>query len=191
MKKGAIWQVLVGLTVLFCLGIQPGLAQQPSPPSPDEAAILKALEDHEAAFQKKDLAGVMKFFAPEGDTVLMGIGGGEIYVGKEAIENAYKQFFKGFESETEKFGWTKIEVKGNMGWFMVTSDVAAVCAPAGPAGGKRDFDMNLSGVMEKRDGKWQCVAMHFSHVTGAECPVSKPATEKKPGAEKKPETKKK
>ncbi len=51
--------------------------------------------------------------------------------------------------------------------------------------------MNLSGVMEKRDGKWQCVAMHFSHVTGAECPVPKPATEKKPGAEKKPETKKK
>lgn len=171
MQKPASISGLAGLAMMLLVATTPCLAQTSE--SPQVAEIKKVLENHEEAFQKRDLAGTMAFFAPGPDTVLMGTGSGELYVGKDAIEKAYREFFKNFDTETYKFSWMQIKVKDNVAWAMVTMPITSTLKNVA-----HQFDLHWSGVLEKQNGKWQFVAVHFSQLTDPSCPSTGPGAEK-------------
>jgi hypothetical protein len=114
------------------------------------------------------MESVLGTFAPTGEIVLMGTGPGEIWVGKEQIQSAYEHFFKDFDKGTfvTDCGWKSGNVKSDMGWIM------AVCkCDDSKDGNKREFGLNVSGTLEKIDGKWYFRGLHFSNVTSAGPPA--------------------
>jgi ketosteroid isomerase-like protein len=151
---------LIGLSTLTVLLVALGLSQAGQTDAKAEAGIKKLMESYRAAVGKQDLAGVMKFFADGPDTVVMGTGPGELYVGKESIENAYRAFFSNFQTEKNKITWTKSGVNGNAAWILGTSLITQNLKE-----GKNEFEMNWSAVLEKKGGEWKIVTLHFSHLT--------------------------
>jgi ketosteroid isomerase-like protein len=151
---------LIGLSTLTVLLVALGLSQAGQTDAKAEAGIKKLMESYRAAVGKQDLAGVMKFFADGPDTVVMGTGPGELYLGKESIENAYRAFFSNFQTEKNKITWMKSGVNGNAAWILGTSLITQNLKE-----GKNEFEMNWSAVLEKKGGEWKIVTLHFSHLT--------------------------
>jgi ketosteroid isomerase-like protein len=90
----------------------------------------------------------------------MGTGPGELYLGKESIENAYRAFFSNFQTEKNKVTWMKSGVSGNAAWILGTSLITQAQKK-----GQNEFEMNWSAVLEKKGDEWKIVALHFSHLT--------------------------
>jgi len=150
----------IGLLTLMVLLLALGVSQAGSTDSQAEADIQKLMESYREAVGKQDLPGVMKSFADGPDTVVMGTGPGELYVGKESIENAYRAFFSNFQTEKGKITWMKSGVNGNAAWILGTSLITQNLKK-----GKNEFELNWSAVLEKKGGEWKIVALHFSHLT--------------------------
>ena len=149
-----------GLLTLVVLLMALGVSQADQTDSQAEAEIKKMMESYREAVGKQDLAGVMQSYADGPDTVVMGTGPGELYVGKESIENAYRAFFSNFKTEKSKITWMKSGVNGNAAWILGTSLVTQAQKK-----GNNEFEMNWSAVLEKKGGEWKIVALHFSHLT--------------------------
>ncbi len=128
------------------------------------------VEQHNKAFNAQDLKGVMTFYAADPNTVLMGTGPGEAYVGDEAIGGAYNQLFTRFEANTLdfKYDWICTGAMGNAAWFAVTTTIEGTVNNE-----KKERAFNMSGTLRKEKGKWRLVSMHFSRL-GAE---QQPATD--------------
>jgi len=150
----------IGLLMLVVFLLTLGLSQAGQTDPKAEAGIKKLIESYQAAMEKQDLAAVMKLFADGADTVVMGTGPGELYVGKESIENAYRGFFSNYVNEKDKITWMKSGINGNAAWIMGTSLVTQTQKK-----GKNEFEMNWSAVLEKHGDQWKIVALHFSHLT--------------------------
>jgi uncharacterized protein (TIGR02246 family) len=141
------------------------VAQQTPRPAPSEAtrAELQAVvEAYSKALAQKDLEGCMAAYGGA-DAVMLGTGPGERWLGDEEIRTAHREFFKTFDTETSKATWKVGFVNGDVAWgarmSMVTDYLKNV---------KKEFALNMSFVLEKRDGKWKIVLLHFSNLTGRE-----------------------
>ena len=150
----------IGLLTLVVFLLAFGLSQARQTDPQAEAGIKKLIESYQAAMEKQDLTAIMKCFAEGPDTVVMGTGPGELYVGKESIENAYRGFFSNYVNEKEKITWMKSGVNGNAAWILGTSLITQ-----SQKKGKNEFEMNWSAVLEKQGDNWKIVALHFSHLT--------------------------
>ena len=157
MRKLAWTMVLLTLVALL---VALGVSQAGQTDAKAEAEIKKLMESYREAVGKQDLAGVMKSYADGPDTVVMGTGPGELYVGKESIENAYRAFFSNFKTEKSKITWMKSGVNGNAAWILGTSLITQAQKK-----GNNEFEMNWSAVLEKKGDEWKIVALHFSHLT--------------------------
>ena len=91
-------------------------AQQASVSTDTSVAAL--LQKHDEAMNQKNLEAVMALFAPGDQTVMIGTGPGERWVGKDQIRTAYVEFFKDYDkgSLTRKCEWSTGEVRQNMAW---------------------------------------------------------------------------
>lgn len=151
----------IGLLTLVVLLLALGISQAGQTDPKAEAGIKKLIDSYQAAMEKQDLAAIMKCFAEGPDTVVMGTGPGELYVGKESIENAYRGFFSNYVNEKDKITWMKSGINGNAAWLVGTSLVTQTQKK-----GKNEFEMNWSAVLAKHGDQWKIVALHFSHLTG-------------------------
>ncbi len=127
------------------------------------AEIASLLEAHDEALNRHNLEGLLALYAPGPKTVLLGTGPGERYQGADELRAAYKEYFKDFDAGTLKHScyWKDGGANGNSAW------VAAMCKFSDSVGDKqREYEMNVSGVAEKRGGKWQFVMLHLSNLTG-------------------------
>lgn len=158
----------IGLLTLVALLLALGLSQARQNDSKAEAEIKKLIENYRAAVGKQDLVAVMKSFADGPDTVVMGTGPGELYVGKESIENAHRAFFSNFQTEKGKITWMKSGVNGNAAWFVATSLINQTQKE-----GMNEFELNWSAFLEKQGDDWKIVTLHFSHLTGPEVSAPK------------------
>ena len=127
--------------------------------------VKAVMEQHNKAFNAQDLKGVMTTYASDPNTVLMGTGPGEAYVGDEAIGAAYDQFFTRFEANTLsfKYDWITAGSKGNVAWFAVTTTVEGTVNKE-----KRERAFNMSGTLVNEKGKWRILSMHHFSRLGAE-----------------------
>ena len=132
------------------------------------AAIKLMLRAHDDAFNKHDVATVMGLYSPRPDTLLLGTGPGERWVGKAEIQDAYKHFFADFDagSLTTNCTWTTGEVKGPIAWLAAMCQVTDYLKNV-----KREYALNLSVVMEKEDGAWRFRIMHFSNLASGQPPL--------------------
>src|SRR5262245_1874378 len=126
----------------------------------DIAALLKK---HDEAMNQHDLDGVLQFYAPGPSTVLLGTGPGERYQGTAEIRTAYTEFFKDFDKGTLTANcyWKQGGSAGTVAWG------AAMCKLSDSLGGKkREYELNVSAVMEKLGGRWLFRLVHTSNLTG-------------------------
>jgi uncharacterized protein (TIGR02246 family) len=146
--------LLAAALLATCL---PALAAEEAAPG-----LREVFEAHEKAFNAHELEGVMKLYAPGDQTVMLGTGPGERWIGKTQIEDAYRHFFADFDAGTleRKCPWVLSDVSGNVGWLSATCDYQDSLK-----GVRRAYELNISVVLQKIDGAWELRTMHFSNLT--------------------------
>ena len=163
-------RTMFGLALITGL-VSPASAQSPktspstaqAPKSEAAADIISLLRRHDAAMNQHDLDGILQLYARGPSTVLLGTGPGERYQGAAEIRTAYTEFFKDFDkgSLSANCYWKDGGVNGLAAWG------AAMCKVTDSLGNKkREYELNISGVMEKQSGRWLFRMLHFSNLTG-------------------------
>jgi ketosteroid isomerase-like protein len=170
--KGEVMVLKRGLmfALLFCFAlVSPCLAKQGD--SKIMAEVKAVMEQHNKALNSQDLKGVMTLYASDPNTVLMGTGPGEAYVGDEAVGGAYNQLFTRFEANSLsfKYDWITAGSKGNLAWFAVTTTMEGTVNKE-----KKERTFNMSGTLLKKKGKWRILSMHFSRLGAEQQPAVEP-----------------
>lgn len=127
------------------------------------AGVRSTLKNYFTAFHAKDIDGVMAVFANAPNTVMMGTGPDEVWLGKDDIRMAHHAFFAGFEKETSERTLVSVGADGDVAWltcFLVASQKGN--------NNKNTFQVNLSMVFREIEATWYITAMHFSNLTGPE-----------------------
>ncbi len=177
MTAGKTVRVVVGLALVaggVCIchlaaGAQPAAAPPAAATAPPAADPKSGLQDAEGigkvmhayadAFQVKDIEGVMKIFADDPKTIMMGTGDNETWLGREAIRAAHNAFFASIKKETTERKLLSAKQYGDTAWL-----AGILTAKQSNASGDNEFQLNLSLVMEKQGGEWRVVCMHFSRL---------------------------
>jgi len=159
------------LALLFCFAlVSPCLAKQGD--AKTMAEVKTVVEQHNQALNAQDIKGVMTLYASDSNTVLMGTGPGEAYVGEEGISGAYNQIFSRFKADSLsfKYDWVAAGSKGDIAWFAVTTTMSGTVNNE-----QKERVFNMSGLLQKEKGKWRIVSMHFSRLGAEEHPAVEPA----------------
>jgi uncharacterized protein (TIGR02246 family) len=153
---------LLAIIAICLLSFSTGQAQKQS--GAELSQIVTLLQKHDDALNQHDLDGVMSVFAPTAKTVLMGTGPGERWQGKDEIRAAYTEIFKDFDkgTSTRDCSWKTGEIAGDTAWM------ASTCKFSDSRDGKkREYELNVSGVLRKINGNWLFQSLHYSNLTGS------------------------
>jgi uncharacterized protein (TIGR02246 family) len=134
-----------------------------APDTAKVAEIAATLQKHDNAMNQQDLDTVMSLYAPEGNTVMLGTGPGENWVGKNEIRDAYSHFFQDYDKGTLSSDcfWKTGDVQGDTAWLTAMCKIVD-----SKRGKKREYGLNVSAVLEKHGSDWLIRSMHFSNLTG-------------------------
>ena len=126
---------------------------------------LKAtLAKHDKALNDKNIEAVMSTFSTDPNTVMLGTGEGERFVGQQAIKEAYTEIFKDYDPGTliSNCDWKTGETDpaGTTAWLAATCKLQDSMKNK-----KRDYVLNVSGALEKQGGDWRFVMLHMSNST--------------------------
>ena len=144
-----------------------GQASATGKPQADPKVVLEirlVLEKHDKALGEKNLDAVMETFVPGSNTVILGTGTAERYVGIDNIRNAYTEIFKDYDPNTLDVScdWKTGEHLGDMAWL------AATCQAKDSLKNKeRKYGLNVTAAMVKYEGQWRFSMLHMSNLT---CP---------------------
>jgi uncharacterized protein (TIGR02246 family) len=133
------------------------LSCQAGEPAAEIDVVKKTIVDHSKDFDKKDTKAAVSFYAD--DAVIMGTGAGELYAGKEKITEAFAQFFSSFDTEKREVLYHEVKLNGDVAWTM-----SSVLFTSTFKDKQSKYHLNVTRVLEKRDGKWLCVSEHFSNL---------------------------
>ncbi|MCW4029965.1 MAG: nuclear transport factor 2 family protein [Candidatus Bathyarchaeota archaeon] len=117
-------------------------------------STLKQMFD---AYQKRDLTAMLAVVAPDKDVIVIGSGADERSLGPEEFGKSAKRDWAQSETASINLGDTKVSMAGVIAWF--AADVTFQFAIRGE---QSKLPGRLTGVMEKREGKWLLMQMHFS-----------------------------
>ena len=122
-----------------------------------KAEIVKTMREMWKAYARLDVDGVLAFYAPDPDTVVMGSGVDEVYVGPKQAKKGLKRDFA--QTRSVKVGLSKVRVSaaGKVAWL------AANCLfTAYVTGCTVEMAGRLTAVLEKRQGRWLIMQSHFA-----------------------------
>jgi ketosteroid isomerase-like protein len=124
--------------------------------------IHAVLAQHDKVLSDKNLDALMDTFSSDPNTVVLGTGTEERWVGPQEIRAAYTEIFKDYDPGTlqAKCDWKtgNSDDAGTMAWL------AAICGAKDSMQGKtRDYKLNVSATVQKQDGKWRFVMLHMSN----------------------------
>jgi ketosteroid isomerase-like protein len=134
----------------------------------DRADIAEMLKKHDEAMNQHDLDDVLALYSSNPKTVMIGTGPGEKFQGQAEIRNAYSEMFKDYDKGTLSHNcyWKDGRGSGNVVWG------AFMCKFSDSKAGKnREYELNVSAVAEKQEGKWQFVMLHYSNLVGSGVPT--------------------
>ena len=132
-----------------------------SKPTVDE--IRQVLAAHDKALNEKNLDAVMNTFSTDANTVMLGTGSEEKWMGPQEIRSAYTEIFKDYDPgtlQTDCASWKSggADDAGTMAWL------AATCNAKDSLQGKtREYKLNVSGTVAKQNGQWRFVVLHMSN----------------------------
>ncbi|HKV35909.1 MAG TPA: nuclear transport factor 2 family protein [Pyrinomonadaceae bacterium] len=138
---------------------------------PTVEEIRQVLAAHDKALNEKNLDAVMNTYSTDGNTVMMGTGAQEHWMGPQEIRAAYTEIFKDYDPgtlQTDCAGWKTggADDAGTMAWL------AATCNARDSLQGKtREYKLNVTGTIAKQNGQWRFVVLHMSNAY--EGPVTK------------------
>jgi ketosteroid isomerase-like protein len=122
-----------------------------------QAEVTQTLKGMFEAYKKKDLSGVLSYWATDPDLVAIGSGEDEKAVGVgKYVEGLLRDWA---QAEVTAIGVKNFVVSaaGVVAWF-----VADVTFTYKAEGKEAALPGRMTGVMEKRNGKWLWVQMHYS-----------------------------
>lgn len=130
----------------------------------DEAtttAVLDTVRSFLAAYEAKDIDGVMAHIATDDDVVLIGTGADEYRVGPAQARLQVERDHEQTDKIAMRLDDPLVSARGDVAWMSaeVTFD--------GVAGGESfTITGRMTGVFERRDGTWLLVNSHFSAPMG-------------------------
>jgi len=124
--------------------------------------VKEVLAQHDKALSEKNLDSLMQSFSSDPNTVVLGTGTEEKWVGQQEIRAAYTEIFKDYDPNTlqSKCDWKTggADDDGMMAWL------AAICSCKDSMQGKnREYKLNVSAGLKKQDGKWRFTMLHMSN----------------------------
>jgi ketosteroid isomerase-like protein len=116
--------------------------------------ILLALGEFRAAVSQRRLEGVLSLFAPDADATLIGSSLGEIARGPMELRRFLERLF----SEAQAVAWewddVSISASGDVAWLWLEGALVL--------DGRSDRAYRISGVLERRQGRWLWSLFHGS-----------------------------
>ena len=156
LNAGLIWVILL----CFATSAHSQISHQSSDLATDlesPEAVLRLLIQANA---EKDMATLKNYMAQDDDAIGYTIGGRK-YVGWDAFEQAMREEFDSVESLDIQITDLKVWQRGDIAWFAMELDYGRdVSTNNGQS--RTVIPLRDTGVLERRDGKWELVAWHES-----------------------------
>jgi ketosteroid isomerase-like protein len=116
--------------------------------------ILLALGEFRAAVSQRRLEGVLALFAPDADATLIGSSLGELARGPIELRRFLERLFAG--PQTVAWEWDDVSVSscGDVAWLWLEGALVL--------DGRSDRAYRISGVLERRQGRWLWSLFHGS-----------------------------
>ena len=131
------------------------------------AAIASESTDPESAIRRlvranaeKDLPTLSRMMAHDADIISYGVAGRK-YVGWTELEEGMKEEFVNAQKLEIPIHELKVWTKGDLAWYAMDLDYIRYVAD-GPALKRTVLPMRETGVLERRNGKWQLLSWHES-----------------------------
>ena len=132
------------------------LAEQPTELDSPEAVLRLLIQ----ANAEKDMITLKNYMAQDDDAVGYTIGGRK-YVGWDAFEQAMRDEFDSVDSLDIQITDLKVWQRGDIAWFAMELDYGrTVSTHSGQS--NTVIPLRDTGVLERRNGKWELVAWHES-----------------------------
>jgi ketosteroid isomerase-like protein len=116
--------------------------------------ILLMLGEFRAAVGQKRLEGVLSLFAPDADATLIGSSTGEIARGPIELRSFLERTF----TSPRAIGWewddVSVSCAGDVAWLWLEGALVL--------DGRSDRPYRISGVLERRQGRWIWMLFHGS-----------------------------
>jgi ketosteroid isomerase-like protein len=116
--------------------------------------ILLALGEFRAAVSERRLEGVLSLFAPDADATLMGSSAGEIARGPLELRTFLKRIFSSPQRVSWEWDDVSISCAGEVAWLWLEGALVL--------DGRSDRAYRISGVLERRQGRWLWSLFHGS-----------------------------
>jgi hypothetical protein len=124
--------------------------------------IRTLLQQHDKALSEKNIDNLLATFSSQPNTVVLGTGSEEKWVGQSEIKAAYTEMFKDYDPGTMDCScdWRTggADEGKTMAWM------AAICPCKDSLKGKtREYKLNVTATVEKQNGAWKFVSLHMSN----------------------------
>jgi ketosteroid isomerase-like protein len=116
--------------------------------------VLLALGEFRAAVSERRLEGVLSLFAPDADATLMGSSAGEIARGPLELRTFLKRIFSSPQRVSWEWDDVSISCAGEVAWLWLEGALVL--------DGRSDRAYRISGVLERRQGRWLWSLFHGS-----------------------------
>ena len=152
LNTGLIWAILL----IFATSAHSQIAHQPTDLESPEAVLRLLIQ----ANAEKDMATLKNYMAQDDDAIGYTIGGRK-YVGWDAFEQAMREEFDSVDSLDIQITDLKVWQRGDIAWFAMELDYGRdVSTNNGQS--RTVIPLRDTGVLERRNGKWELVAWHES-----------------------------
>jgi len=127
----------------------------------EKAAVEQLLDEFWKAFENKDFDKLSEIIAHDTDMVIFGTDENERWAGWEVVKEALLKQFKAFKKIKIQTHNTVVHVSptGKSAWFSLQRYIS-IETQENPEEGMKT---RVTGVFEKRDGKWRLVQYHSSY----------------------------
>ncbi len=122
-----------------------------------EAEVMTTLNRFIKAYQDKDLAGILKLFAPDPDVVFYGNGEDEKSIGIVGIREQAEHDWSQSAAVSLEIKWSSVSSAGAVAWLAADIEIHA-----GVGGIEMRLPARLTAVLEKRAGEWLFMQWHAS-----------------------------
>ena len=122
-----------------------------------EAAVRAIVNKFMAAYEKRDIQGLMSLLSPDDDLFLFGTGIDEKRIGREQFKFQAERDWSQTEALAFNFTSHHISAAGPVAW------IASEGLGQGKVGGQKiEFPLRMTAVLEQRGGEWFLVQAHIS-----------------------------
>jgi len=139
--------------VLFISAASTSIASEPSDP---ESAIRRMVQ----ANAEKDLPTLSKMMAHDADIISYAVAGRK-YIGWQELEQGIREEFINAEKLEIPIHELTVWTKGDLAWYAMELDYIRYAAD-GSELTRTVLPMRETGVLERRDGRWQLLSWHES-----------------------------